>query len=250
MELRAIPVETLWGPEAYTGPPELTTHDTYIRAVAALGIARVADIEARARLLNAKLVYGVGAGTGARGVCYGDAWRNGTAGHDLVEVCAFGQESTIQLAGTTLHEFGHVLAGWAAGHDKTWKAACSTLGLLTAQLYQDYKPEHFAPDVWSAIAALPQPNEGRPDAHAGAAGGMGRALPRLFKLGGGCPLGRGTKGGKSTGPGSGRLHLWVCQCDPPQKVRKAGELHAACTAGCEAPFTRAVKPANGKGEGE
>jgi hypothetical protein len=42
---------------------------------------------------------------------------------DVIEIAATAQESWVQLAGTVVHELGHVLAGWNAGHGKDWKAA-------------------------------------------------------------------------------------------------------------------------------
>lgn len=56
-----------------------------------------------------------------------------------------------------------------------------------------------------------------------------------------CPLGIGTRGGKSRGAGSGsRLRLWVCGCDEPVKVRVASDDFRATCERCASSFTRAV----------
>src|SRR5262245_31277385 len=88
------------------------THETFIHAVrdAVLPRLRPAD---RARLGETKLTYGAGSGA-YRGICIYDAWTNGSA-HAFIEIAASGEESPVQLAGTTLHELGHALAGSTAG---------------------------------------------------------------------------------------------------------------------------------------
>src|SRR5262249_49785864 len=155
----------------------------------------------RARLADAKLVYGTGHAMGARGVTFYGAWANGTPGHDLLEVCAAGEETTVQVAGTTIHELGHCLAGKTAGHGAGWKGACKRLGLEHAEAAgQTYAAEHFAAGVWAAITALPTPDDGRPTfANRGPGPGI-VALPVIPRP---CPLGVGTRGGRSRGAGSG-----------------------------------------------
>lgn len=214
------------------------THEAYLHAVRALAVARLDDPTARARLLGAKLVYGVGHGTGWRGVTFYEAWQNG-ARHDFLEVCAAGEQSAIQLAGTTIHEVGHSLAGHTAGHGAAWKAACARLGLRRTEAGgQAYAPEDFDPALWRAIAALPAPDDGAP-AFATARGGAGFVGVPTRGTRGRCPLGTGTRGGVSRGPGSGsRLRLYHCACSPPVKVRVASDDFQATCRRCGADFAR------------
>jgi len=212
------------------------THEDFIHAIRRIVIPRVADENTRTRLAEAKLVYGAGHGMGARGVTFYQAWQNGRPGHDFLEVCAAGEETTVQVAGTTIHELGHCLAGNTAGHGPAWKAACQALGLVQADAAgQSYAPDHFAPDVWAAIDALPVPDDGRPTfANRGPGPGIiGRpAGPRP------CPLGIGTRGGRSRGAGSGsRLRLWQCACGV--KVRVASDDFRAQCLSCGSAFKRA-----------
>lgn len=61
-------------------------------------------------------------------------------------------ENAIQLAGTVVHELGHVMVGGTEGHSPNWNDACSALGLtVTAHSGQHYKPQDFAPDILHAI---------------------------------------------------------------------------------------------------
>ena len=199
-------------------PEPEVSHEAFVHAVRATVVPRVTDAAARQRLLGAKLVYGGGPG-GVRGLCYYQAWQNG-ASHDFIEIAATGEESFVQLAGTTVHELAHSLAGHGCGHGPDWKAACAVLGLQVAQAAgQSYSPAHFDPLIWARIEALPHPSDGQPSfRHVGA----GPALPPSAKP---CPLGIGTRGGRSRGAGSGsRLRLWVCGCvegTPGRKVRVA-----------------------------
>jgi hypothetical protein len=86
----------------------LTTLEIYIHAVRDAVIARALDrnsitAEQGERLAHTKLLYGVGDGT-YRGVMVFDAWENGLGRVDTVEIAATGQESSIQLAGTVIHD--------------------------------------------------------------------------------------------------------------------------------------------------
>jgi hypothetical protein len=199
------------------------THEAFIHAVRAAVVGRVVDLEARERLLGAKLVYGSGP-AGVRGVCYFEAWQNGAV-HDFLEIAATGEESVVQLAGTTIHELAHSLAGREHGHGPAWKAACKVLGLTTAQAGgQAYSSEHFDVDVWGMIDRLPHPSDGRPQFKIG-----GRPMLRVKP----CPLGVGTRGGRPPGPGArARGRRWVCGCPegtPGRKVRVAcDEWDATC----------------------
>src|SRR5207302_6036153 len=60
------------------------------------------------------------------------AWTSGDCSVAVVEIAAFGEESLVQVAGTTLHEMGHVLADVSVGHGAEWKRACERLGLRRA----------------------------------------------------------------------------------------------------------------------
>lgn len=199
---------------------------------------RVNDEADRQRLLGAKLVYG--AATGVRGRCFPGAWENGST-HDMLEISAVHEESFLQLAGTTIHELAHSLAGAAAGHGREWKAACHVLGLAHAEAAgQAYVPEHFDSTVWSTIEALPHPNDGTPRFTANA-GTVPVLTPRP------CPLGIGTRGGRSRGAGSGsRLRLWICGCPEGtvgRKVRVASDDWDATCNRCGSRYRKDGEPA-------
>jgi hypothetical protein len=202
------------------------SHESFIHGVRAI-VADRAPVAARQRLLSAKLVYGAGSGE-YRGVCFYQAWTNGDV-HEFVEIAATGEESNVQLAGTTIHELGHVLAGPGAGHGPGWRTASRVLGLtVTSAAGQAYAPEHFAPDVWRAIERLAFPTDGRPTFRA-----IGPVVPKA-KLRP-CPMGIGTRGGRSRGPGSGsRLRLWECQC----QVRVARDHFDATCNVCHHVYTK------------
>ena len=219
--------------------PEIT-HEAFVHAVRAAVVPRVSDPATRKRLLGAKLVYG-GGPAGVRGLCYFDAWQNGST-HDFLEITAIGEESYVQLAGTTVHELAHSLAGRECGHGLAWKAAAAVLGLRAAQAAgQAYSPAHFEPSVWSSIEALPHPSDGQPQFSQAASGPV---LPRRAKP---CPLGIGTRGGRSRGAGSGsRLRLWLCGCaegTPGRKVRVASDNWDATCNRCGRTYQKQERPA-------
>lgn len=222
-----------------TTPETTVTHEAYISQIRELAIAKVQDPAMRLRLQAAKLVYGSGM-AGTRGVTFYAAWKNGESA-DFVEVCATGEESDVQLAGTTVHELAHVLAGPGSGHGPKWKAACAVLGLVHAEAGgQSYAPEHFESQLWTAVQGLAVPTDGGPVFQVGQRlPGMGVVKPRP------CPMGIGTRGGTSRGTGSGsRLRLWVCQCAVAVKVRVASDDFLATCQRCDSAFTRAEsKPA-------
>jgi len=211
------------------------THEQYVQSIACLAIEWAANHsglspEERHTLEGIKLVYGAGQ-AGLRGVTYHNRWSNGSeTPAPFVEVCAFGQESWAQLAGTTIHELGHVLVGVGQGHNKAWKDACGRLGLRRVMAAgTEYKMAMFASSLRMAIAALPRPDDGAPVASLGI-GGV------AFKLRA-CPSGRGSRGGAIGGAGSGsRLRLFECECPKPVKVRVArDEFQAHCDC-CVSPF--------------
>lgn len=218
-------------------PAPALTHEAFCHAVRDLAVSRLTDDAPKGRLLAAKLVYGVGAGH-YRGICYFQAWENGTQ-HDLIEIAATGEESALQLAGTTIHETGHVLAGPGAGHGQEWKDACFALGLRNVQAAgQVYQHDAFAPDVLARVQGLGEPNDGRPAfATLHNPGSPFTGLP-VFKPGA-CPMGRGTRGGRMVQ--TARLRLWECGCVKPVKVRVASDAFQAHCDACGKAFHHVVK---------
>lgn len=214
-------------------------HQQFIEHVANAALLRLPEAE-RGRLA-AKITYGAGK-PGLRGVTYYDVWQSGESDVvPLVEICAFGEQDKTQLAGTTLHELAHVLAGSGAGHSKAWKHACERLGLRRAMAAgTHYQLANFAPDMRWVIAALPEPVDGRPNvaASAGAGGAMTVAPYRASQGAKPCTLGFGTRGGKSRGVGSGsRLRKYVC--GHGQIIRAStDDLNVSCNV-CGEPFERA-----------
>ena len=203
------------------------THEAFCHAVRDLAVsAATVSPEQRATMLDAKMVYGIGTGS-YRGVCHYKAW-NGEAA--MIEIAASGEESAVQLAGTTIHETAHALAGWQAGHGAEWKAACRTLGLMDAVAAgQVYTPEGFEPALWAKIEALGEPGDGKPSF------GLTRGPVPVAATPRPCPMGRGTRGGKSFGKGSGsRLRLWECGCGV--KVRVASDDFRAHCDKCGGTF--------------
>ncbi len=217
----------------------MVTHEQFIAQVAALATSRLTPAEFE--LTRAiKLVYGAG-NAGLRGVTYYNRWSGVDAKKPVpfVEVCAFGQSSIVQLAGTTIHELGHVLED-GAGHSQVWKDACGRMGLRRIMAAGTaYKWSMFEASLREAICALPVPDDGEPvvDLWMGGGagqGGLGFSLKALKP----CTQGVGTRGGMSRGKGSGsRMLLYHCGCVPPVKIR-AARPDLACTCDlCREGFT-------------
>ena len=190
------------------------THEAYINHVRDLVVPLIGHEQLAAKARQAKLVYGVGKAN-IRGITYYNAWAN-HMGEDkaaFVEITAKGEESPCQLAGTTIHELGHVLAGYGQGHNVVWKQACHVLGLRCIKAAGTrYLFANFAPAIRDSIYSAARKLEG--------------SKPLFNELRGftvaPCPMGIGTRGGMSRGVGSGsRLRLWQCQCPKPVKVRVA-----------------------------
>lgn len=206
------------------------SHESYIHRVRDIVSTRVSG-DVRDKILNAKLVYGCGSVPGARGVTYFGRWKNGHEEPiDIAEVCAFGEENPVQIAGTTIHELAHIVAGLKAGHGKEWKDACKVLGLRRAHAAgQYYLPAAFDHDFRMQWAIMPHPEDGKPH---GSHVGPGIAIrPRP------CSAGIGTRGGKSRGVGSGsRLRKWNCPCGIIVRV-SSDDFKARCLR-CDGEFYR------------
>lgn len=210
------------------------THEAYINAIRDAILPLLPTEEQAASIRQAKLVYGVGR-SGIRGITYFDAWK---CGEDIpgkacfVEVTAKGEESPCQLAGTTIHELGHVLAGYGQGHNKVWKQACELLGLRCIKAAGTrYLMANFAPSIRPTIYSLAQRLEGDKPLFNDARGFT--VAP--------CPMGIGTRGGISRGVGSGsRLRLWQCHCAKPVKVRIASDDFQATCNRCGTEFEQQI----------
>lgn len=220
------------------------THEAYLHTVRDIVIGRalergtITETEAE-KLAHTKLVYGVG--HGARGVCYYDAWDHGAHRSEVVEITALGEESWVQLGSTLIHELGHVLAGFGAGHGKDWKACAMRLGFVrpilgAGQVYQVSLLDTRLYNQMAGVAASMA--DGIPSFKFSGMGAIRIPKPRA------CGAGVGSKGGQSRGAGSGsRLRLWECECERPVKVRVASDSFAAHCDLCEAPFHKVEKPA-------
>lgn len=225
---------------------ETMTRERYIHAVrdAALAIAILEPVE-RELLAGIKMVYGSGYGTGARGITFYQAWTAGPVKHvhgpqcvhgtaaPLVEICAFAEESLVQLAGTTIHELGHVLAGMGTGHSKAWLTACKRLGLRSIKAAGTrYQSAMFVPALRARLAALAIPGDGKVVGWNSTPGAGVAAQVRP------CAAGVGTRGGTSRGPGSGsRLRKFVCSCGVIVRASR-DTLDATCDL-CGSKFARA-----------
>jgi hypothetical protein len=149
----------------------------------------------------------------------------------------------VQLAGTTLHELGHCLAGRDAGHGPEWKLACQELGLIRCfARSQAYEKRDYAPELWKQINALGRPTDGVPAKRHVSTTGTPVPLVALAPKAPPCKAGIGSEGGHSRGPGSGsRLRLYMCQCEkPPNKARVGSDEFKAQCLRCGSIFERVV----------
>jgi hypothetical protein len=221
-----------------------STHERYIHAVRdavvawALAEGTITDEQAT-RMLHAKLLYGIGDGS-YRGICHYSAWENGIGKVDVVEIAASAQESFVQLAGTTLHELGHVLTGWGEGHGNGWKDGCVALGFKVRPnaAGQVYRLAMFAPKLREIVYRLAaEIGDGSPAFRTYGLGGLAGLFAGVTLKP--CSAGVGTRGGKSRGTGSGsRLRLWECECERPVKVRVASDDFRAHCDECGESFKR------------
>ncbi len=214
------------------------THEQFVQKVAEIACSKLSTTDA-AVCRNIKLAYGAGP-DGVRGVTYYNRWGKADAKAPFVAINALHQISLVQLAGTTIHELGHVLAGWEAGHGPDWKAACEKLGLRKIRAAgTNYIWSMFDKDIRAAIATMPKPDDGEPVDLFGMLGqpqqktGTRMAAPKP------CTAAIGVRGGKSRGVGSGsRLRLFMCDCPSPIKVRVArDEFDCTCNT-CNSLFHR------------
>lgn len=213
----------------------MTTHEQFVQQVAAIAISKLSSTE-QAICKSCKLTYGAGP-DGTRGVTYFDRWGNIDSKAPFVAINALHQESIVQLAGTTIHELGHVLAGWKAGHGTEWKHACEKLGLRRIKAAgTNYLWSMFDRDIREAIVLLPKPDDGKPIDLLAGYRNNGKT-PITMKP---CNQGIGTRGGTSRGAGSGsRLRKFICSCEPPVIVRASRDsLNCTCND-CQSLFHRA-----------
>lgn len=227
----------------------LNTTEAYVQAVRdvvvvdALLAGRITEEEAD-RLRHVKLLYGIGDGS-YRGVCVYEAWENGVGRVDVVEIAATGQESWVQLAGTVIHELGHVLTGKGHGHDKTWKDTAHRIGFTKGPeaAGQIYRLALLSPTIREKVYELARiVDDGSPAFRMIGLGALGMIVPTVRP----CSAGVGARGGTSRGKGSGsRLRLYECSCSPkPVKVRVASDDFLATCDVCGESFVKVEKPAS------
>ena len=203
--------------ETKTRTRKTETHEEFVAEVKRLAIERALERatitpEQAERLTHTKLVYGLGDGS-YRGVCHYKAWTNGIGQVDVIEIAATAEESWVQLAGTTIHELGHALAEWGAGHGPAWKGAADLLGLRKAKAAgMRYTLAAIEPKLRERVAAVAENMVDGSPAFQGRAGQAWLGLlGRQLRRPGGCTAGTGTRGGTSRGAGSGsRLIKVTC----------------------------------------
>lgn len=170
------------------------------------------------KLRGTELLYGAG-NSGLYGQCLYDKWiRDGI--QDVIEVSAFCAGTPVEMWCTVAHELSHVGAR-GKGHDAVWKAFARKLGMQNPRAAGPARIEDLDADLVAVLKQIPLPTDGEPICDE--PGGVAEKTRKS------CTAGIGTREGKTRGPGSGRLRLWICDCDRPKKVRIASDdFHARC----------------------
>ncbi len=184
--------------------------------------------EERKKLGSTQLLYGVGQ-PGVYGVCIYDKWvRDGI--QDVIQISAFYGVAPHEMWVTMTHELAHVLAGDDAAHGSVWRADAKRLGLMNPKATGKPNIGDLDPSLVAALRLIPLPTEGEPLSDEGGS----RLTPRNK----GCTVGIGKRGGRTHGPGSGRLRLWICDCARPRRVRIASDKFNARCLDCFSLFRR------------
>ena len=93
--------------------------------------------------------------------------------------------------------------------------------------------KNLDPDLMRIIRQIPVPEDGAPVVR------LASVIRTSATSGSACPLGIGTQGGTSRGPGSGsRLRLYMCECERSVRVRVASDDFRARCLVCESEFQR------------
>lgn len=210
--------------------PDALAHEGYLHAVRDVLAARLNEPE-RIKALGAELLYGAGRPS-VYGICFYNRWKREQT-HDVIEISAFNEESVEQLWETVAHELAHTVAGHEAGHGPQWKAAAKRIGLRRPVASGPAGVEDLDPDLMQVIRQIPVPQDGGPVVRSATVVRTGATS------GSTCPLGIGTQGGTSRGPGSGsRLRLYMCECERSVRVRVARDDFRARCLVCGSEFQR------------
>jgi hypothetical protein len=217
---------------------EQFSHEEHLHAVRDILASRLNEAE-RIKLLATALIYGAGRPS-VFGTCFYSRWKREQV-HDVIEISAFNEECLEQLWITLAHESGHVIAGHEAGHGPEWKAAAKRLGLLRPVAAGPARIEDLDPKLIRVLRQIPVPQDGSPIT--GSTSVIRTGTTSGSASGATCPLGVGTQGGTSRGPGSGsRLRLYMCECERSVRVRVASdEFRAHCDL-CGSKFQRVNTP--------
>lgn len=174
------------------------------------------------RITHTKLVYGVGR-AGVRGVTYFEAWDDETGTiRPVVELGMFGTRDAVQVACTTVHEFGHVIAGMGAQHGPAWKSATSALGIRKPrQAGQTYYLTTLEPRLRTRITTLIFSLTGKPAFNGGTYSGGSSAR--------GCTFGH-AKPARATSP----ILTYACSCGT--RISSTHDVSAVTCTVCDGSF--------------